>query len=218
VFKANAQIVSAILILLCSVHIATQIRNRASEPQNLSATTSADQDDQKLRLSVPKANWVPLFFNSLETHTKKINLPSLKTVRLPSKDDLEIRFWMDGLPDIIDGIIIRRISNQWSAIRIRGTSADKNFPLTQKKLDPPKSGWNLVWEKLVSNNILTLPDASESKCNVISIDGLGYVIETNFNWDYRTYYYRNPQLAKCNEAKRITAIIQLLFDEFELDK
>jgi hypothetical protein len=56
------------------------------------------------------------------------------------------------------------------------------------------------------------------KCDEIMIDGLSFVVETNFNWSYRTYHYGNPQHAKCNEAKRIISIIQIIFDEFALSK
>src|SRR6266508_6061459 len=74
-----------------------------------------------------------------------------------------------------------------------------------------------AWDKLVGAGILTLPDASEVKCNVVMIDGMVFIIETNFKWHYRTYAYANPQEEKCNEAKQMISIIQIIHDEFALE-
>jgi hypothetical protein len=49
------------------------------------------------------------------------------------------------------------------------------------------------------------------------IDGMDFIIETNFKWHYRTYAYANPQEEKCNEAKQMISIIQIIHDEFALE-
>ncbi|MCG3146363.1 MAG: hypothetical protein HONDAALG_04398 [Gammaproteobacteria bacterium] len=215
--RTRALLTSALLIFLIGIIPATAcMHKREGMQQQPDAAITINQGDQKLRLSIPNAEWEPMFFKSLETYTKKINLPNLRTVVLPNKDDLEVRFWTDALPSKLDGIILRRINNQWSAVGIHVTGERKEALPTQKKLAVPKSGWDKAWEKLVGAGILTLPDASEVNCNVTTIDGLGFVAEINFNWSYRTYAYGNPQLAECNEAKRIISIRQIIFDEFAL--
>lgn len=206
------------VFLFVVIPFVTCTYKRGNMQQRSNATATMSQGNQKLLISLPEAEWEPFFFKSLEDHIGKVGLLSLRTVVLPGKDDLEVRFWIDRLPDIIDGVILRRINNEWSADRIHGTSEHQGFPLTQEKLTVPKSGWNGTWEKLVGLNVLTLPDASKTSCNVIMLDGSSIVIETNFNWSYRTYHYGNPQLAECGEAKRVTSMIQLLFDEFALAK
>ncbi|MEP7338582.1 MAG: hypothetical protein ABI977_12660 [Acidobacteriota bacterium] len=217
--RISAKFTIALFIFLISIIPMTAcIRKAGTAQQQSNVTATVSQGNQTPRLSIPDAEWEPFFFKSLEAHIKKINLPSLRTVVLPNKDDLEVRFWIDHLPFTLDGIILRRMDNQWSAVRVYGTSDLQDFPLTQKKLATPKSGWDGAWGKLVHTGILSLPDASEVKCNEIMVDGLSFVVETNFNWSYRTYHYGNPQHAKCDEAKRIISIIQIIFDEFALEK
>jgi hypothetical protein len=213
-----ARLIATTLFLISIIPMTACIRKGGTAQQQSNVTATVSPGDQKPSLSIPDTKWEPFFFESLEAHTKKINLPSLRAVVFPNKDDLEVRFWIDHLPFTLDGIILGRIDNQWSAVRIYGTSEHQDFPLTQKKLAAPKSGWNGAWGKLVDTGILSLPDASEVKCDEIMIDGLSFVVETNFNWSYRTYHYGNPQHAKCNEAKRIISIIQIIFDEFALSK
>jgi hypothetical protein len=215
--RTSTQFIIALLLFIISIFptIACIHQNEMAQQQpNVVATV--DHDGQELRLSIPGALWEPVFFKSLETHLKKISMPTLRTLQLPNKDDLEVRFWIDVLPSKLDGIILRRISNKWSAVGIHGTAEHRNFPITQEDLAVPKSGWTEAWEKLVSAGILTLPDASKVNCNATAIDGIAFVVEINSNRSYRTYAYGNPQLAECDEAKRIIHIRQILFDEFEM--
>jgi hypothetical protein len=88
--------------------------------------------------------------------------------------------------------------------------------LQQKALAAPKSGWEAAWERLARAGILTLQDASEVQCQSGALDGVSYVVEINVNKTYRTYRYGNPQFMKCNEAKRMVAMIEIIADEFSL--
>lgn len=215
--KNSTQLITTLLVLFIGVvSVTAYILSKTTERRQSDATTTRRQGDQRLQISIPDATWVPDFFESLDRHTKKINLPDLKTIVLPNKDDLEVRYWADSLPNYIDGVILRRINNQWSGVHIYIKYKGQDFSLTQKELPLPKSDWAEAWEKLVKAGILRLPDATEVRCNETVIDGIGFVVETNFNWTYRTYAYGNPQLAKCDEAKQIISIAQILFDEFNL--
>jgi hypothetical protein len=196
--------VTLILVITVSFTLTLVISGKRALPQ----LNVAEQGEHE--------RWELLFFKSLEPYTKKTRMMSLKTVRLPNKDDLEARFWIDGLPRTIDCVVFRRISNDWSAVNIHGTAEQPNVSITQTPLAEPKSGWNIAWDRLVNAGILTLPDATEVNCNEIGIDGVGFVVEISFNHKYRNYYYRNPQRAGCNEAKQIIAISQIIFDEFML--
>ena len=62
--------------------------------------------------------------------------------------------------------------------------------------------------------ILTLPDASEVRCNTQVLDGMGYVVEIDADQTYRTYMYDNPQYAKCDEAKRMIKLSEIVDEEF----
>jgi hypothetical protein len=143
-----------------------------------------------------------------------VNLPPLRTVVLP-ENDLEVRFWYEGM-EIIYGVVIRRMGQQWSANWIYQTVDSKPSSTRMVLLDPPKSGWDVLWNKLVDAGILTLPDSPHPRCSSGALDGVGYIVETNVNRTYRTYMYGNPRLMKCPEAKQMVQLEQTLGDEFSL--
>lgn len=172
----------------------------------------AAQTAPGLRLEIPDAPWEPAFFKALEERTKKVSLPSLRTVVLP-EHDLETRFWYDHF-EVISGLIIRRSGDKWSAIGLRQIYDHQSSSIKQEALGPPGSGWEGAWKKLLDAGILTLPDGSKAGCKAEVLDGLGYVVETNVNGKYRTYRYGNPTVAECDEAKQIILIEQIMADEF----
>ena len=216
--RKNNQLIISLLVCVASIIAATAcMYGRKGEQRQSDVMANTSQGDQKLRVSIPDATWEPMFFESIETYIKQINLPSLRTIVLPNKDDLEVRFWADLRPSKLDAIVLRRINNQWSAVHVKGAVKHQGVSPTKKNLAKPKSGWDGAWDKLVGAGILTLPDASEVKCNVVMIDGMVFIIETNFKWHYRTYAYANPQEEKCNEAKQMISIIQIIHDEFALE-
>jgi hypothetical protein len=53
-------------------------------------------------------------------------------------------------------------------------------------------------------------------CRVGGRDGMSYVVEINSDRTYRTYMYDNPFYAKCDEAKRMMKIGEIVADEFGL--
>jgi len=177
-------------------------------------TAPADQTAQQLKIEIPDAPWEPAFFEQLETRTTAVKLPQLRTVVLP-ENDLEVRFWYEGM-EIINGVVIRRIGQQWSANSIYQTVNSKPSSAKMVLLDPPKSGWDGLWNKLVDAGILTLPDSPQPRCSSEALDGIGYVVETNVNRTYRTYMYSNPQLMECPEAKQILKIQETLGEAFSL--
>jgi hypothetical protein len=126
-------------------------------------------DQQALRPEIPNASWEPSFLEALGERTQKVNLPSLRTVVL-SEQDLEVRFWYDGRPDVINGFVIRRSAGRWSAVAVRQTSNRQPSEVKLEDLGVPKSLWDAAWAKLVGAGILTLQDASELSCNSAGFD------------------------------------------------
>ena len=47
-------------------------------------------------------------------------------------------------------------------------------------------------------------------------DGMSYVVEFNSNGTYRTYLYDNPGYAKCDEAKQMIKIANIVSEEFDV--
>jgi hypothetical protein len=59
-----------------------------------------------------------------------------------------------------------------------------------------------------------LPDASAIGCSAMMNDGMSYVVEVKRRGIYRTYLYDNPNYAKCDEAKRMIKIGNIVSEEF----
>lgn len=193
----------------CANHSSSQNAQRKNEvPSNVQPTP-------ELRVIIPKAGWIPFLSDQIDQRAAEENLSVLRTSLLP-KDDLEVRFWFVVGPDGIDGLVLRRSAGEWSATFLYGYSQDPNFRKYQKQVGPPRSGWERTWAQLIEVGILELPDASEVQCNVFGYDGVTYVVETNANRTYRTYMYDLPQFAKCDEAKRLLKLVEIIEQEFDL--
>jgi formylglycine-generating enzyme required for sulfatase activity len=206
-----------ILILLVGIAAITSFLFHSKNIVQRPDAAQVVQNAQGLHLEIPKATWERYFFNDLENRTKKVGLPSLRTVVFPDQD-LEMRFWSESL-NIINGLILRRSSGKWSAIYLHEVANNQTLSVKVESLGPPVVGWDALWTRLTSEGILTLPDGdSKEECRTLGIDGVDYVVETNINLEYRTFSYRNPQSAECDEARRIVSIKKIIFSEFELDR
>jgi hypothetical protein len=210
VSKGRIRLLGFLFVVAATVGCFSDVKE-AVPPRNAAA---ADQTAQRLTLEIPDAVWEPVFFKQLEARTTAVNLPSLRTVVL-ADNDLEVRFWYDGM-EIINGVVIRRMGQQWSANWIYQTVDRLPSSAKMVLLDPPKSGWEVLWKRLVDAGILTLPDSPRPQCPTEALDGISYVVETNVNRTYRTYMYSNPQLMKCREAKQLLQLEKTLGDEFNL--
>jgi hypothetical protein len=164
---------------------------------------------------VHKFDWESHFFPALEERTKKVELPSLRTMQL-SATDVEVRFWFDTSPDTIGGFVIRRRGDTWSAIELYQERRPWPSAVKLENLGSPRSGWNPFWKQLTDAGVLVLPDSDETKCLAGGLDGIGYVFEIATEQKYRTYRYHNPQFAECDEAKRVLSIVDLIIDEFNV--
>jgi len=208
--RFNAALV--IFLAICAATTSCQMSG-GDIPQQLNAAPVV-KNEQTARLEVPDAGWEPPFYEALKERIKQINLPSLRTVLLRG-NDLEVRFWYDARPDIINGFVIRRSGDQWLAIGVRQTGESRFSPVKQETLRTPKSGWDAAWKRFLDAGILTLPDGSKVNCPT-EIFGGAFVVETNVSGTYRTYRYSSPQFAKCDEAKRIVSMEEIFADEFGL--
>jgi hypothetical protein len=213
-----SQIIQAVAVTLTTFLLAVTVPLSCLTSCRVARPRDSDyiaQDKQQLRLIIPKAAWEPFFFKEIDARTKEANLPSLRTIVLPN-DDLEVRVWFGAGDYGIDGIILQRTSGQWTGTYLYGLSKDPHFKKYQATIGPPRSGWEVAWQSLVGARLLQLPDASELKCNGLLQDGIGYVVETNTKKTYRTYMYDNPQVAKCDEAKQMIRIVEILDHEFDM--
>lgn len=184
-----------------------------SLPQSKRVTPASKR--QELRLNIPKATWEPIFFRSIDERARQGRLETLRVRALPG-DDFEVRVWHGFGLTLLEGFVLKRSGAQWSAIHLRGIPRNKRPQEFQKTLQPPKSGWDKSWQRLQDAGILSLPDAFAIDCSPMDVDGMSYVVEYNRDGIYRTYMYDNPDNAKCDEAKRMIEIGNMIAEEFNL--
>ena len=203
----------ALLVLILTVLAGTTflVVNRKATTTLQAPPTQATPG---LQLEIPDAPWEPIFFEELEQRTQVIGLSSLRTTLLP-EHDVEVRFWYDRF-QIISGVVIRRNGQDWSASWIQQMQDHQPSSVRQVKLNPPKSGWEALWNSLLGAGILTVKDSSQADCPAEALDGIGYIVETNVDRKYRTYWYGNPQLMRCSEAKQMLRLEEIIAQEFSL--
>ncbi len=178
-------------------------------------TLSSPTPIRKLKENMPNANWVKIYFESIDKIVKRNNIYKLRG-KILAKDDFEIRVWVGFGIYGNDGLILKRSSGgNWTATYLSEMLC--HFEDRGKyNLESPKSGWEVTWKKLVNAGILTLPDSSEINYEDGSTDEKSYVVETNFDDVYRTYEYGDPKYEKVKEAKQIMNIGKIIVDEFGL--
>lgn len=168
---------------------------------------------EKARVIKPQAKWEPIFFREINSVAKLSAQTDLRQAIL-AEGDVEMRMWWGFGLEPLEGIILRHIAGQWSAIHVKADRYSDPTRAIWKTLSTPKSGWDACWERLVDAGILELPDAQEVNCSVDGFDGIAFIVETNTGQEYRTYRYGNPTLAQCKEAKQMVKITEIIDQEF----
>lgn len=214
--KFTVRLIIGLLTFLLGIYVAATFLFEGEDASLKRGANDYVQGKRELHLKIPDGRWEPVFFNTLDELTGQVGLRSLRTVLLPN-NDLEVRVWFDGRPYTIDGVVLRRATGEWSAIRVHGRFDQQQIRTYQDSLASPTSGWESMWQRLVEAGILTLPDASEVECRSGGLDGVAYVVEVNMNQRYRTYAYSNPQLMQCREAKQMLNIKETIATEFALE-
>ena len=168
---------------------------------------------QPKQFEIPNASWEKIFFKEINNVTRLSNIQELREKNLLSSN-IEIRIWRGFGLSKLEGIIVKRTNQKWSALHIKGNNYTEITETTVTNLNAPKSGWDSFWEKIEERGILTLPDASQIDCEAIIIDGTSYVIETNHQKKYRVYRY-NSEVLKCTEAEKAAKIGEIFAEEFD---
>ena len=169
------------------------------------------RESQKVKIELPNHRWEQIFFKLIDRTTELGELNSLRKTALTG-DDIEVRVWRGfGLGDF-EGVIFKRINNQWQAFHVKADNCCEPQKVEVEELNPPKSGWNSFWEKATEQGLLTLRDPSEKNCEDSGLDGTSYVIEINQNKIYRTYQMREG--GKCDGVRQMEAMDDLIGEEF----
>jgi hypothetical protein len=216
--------ISVVFILFCFSTPAflqeKQNRSSSKNPQTIELTKDELPQTEEVAPNTPNAVSEKFFFKDINRRTDKAKLKSLTETEV-AKNDIEVRLWFKVAFIKLEGMVLKRTKNVWSAVYLDTNYVSKRYLYPIIKYNRPKSGWDKMWQKLLKAEILTLPDADSIKCNNNSPDGETYIVELKKGNNYRTYMYVNPApppLDRCREAGQIVEIYKTIFHEFGIER
>jgi hypothetical protein len=144
---------------------------------------------------------------------KLAGLPSLKTANF-AQGDAEIRMWYGFGLIALEGFMLQRVNNQWSAFHLKADHYSLSYAKKVKRiqLPEPKSGWGSSWQQLVDAGVLTLPNGTDGP----DPDAEGFYVEVMHGGSYRNYLYNSPEYSEASNAKQMAAIGNIVSGEFGL--
>lgn len=169
--------------------------------------------EKQIKIDIPDAKWPGIFFKSIDSVTELSSLKRLRETQVP-ENDIETRIWRGFSTGPLEGVILKRQGGQWSALYVISDDCCVIRRTWTKVLPPPKSGWETFWKKIDEAGITSLPDVSKTGCTMGGIDGMGYVVEFNQSYSYRTYMYEVGYPSKCEEVKKMKQIGRIIAEEF----
>jgi len=193
---------------------ARQESNVASQKQENSSALASRKVEPQLT-PVAGDRLYPLFAETIHKRAEKASLPPLKSKNL-SEDDIEFRVWVGFGKKPLEGFVISRIGGQWGGTFLESINLTTRPPYRRKL--SPKPGWKQLWSQLVDAGLLTLPDSSQLKDEVLVCDGTSYVVEVKQGSVYRTYAYLNPHYQKWLESKQMLRIADFLYTGFGIER
>src|SRR5205823_5300489 len=139
----------------------------------------------------------------------------LKTAN-QAQGDVEVRVWYGFGLIALEGFVIKRNNNQWSAFHLKADHYSTVYTkrVARIQLAAPKSGWEQCWVRLVNAGVLSLPSGTEGP----DPDVEAFYVETMDSGTYRNYEYITPQYSDTSNAKRMLAIGDIISDEFGLKR
>ena len=171
--------------------------------------------DERLVFVFDENHWEWFFFKKIDAVTRLTGESELRTTTLKI-DETDARIWWGFNRESVQGIFLKHIDGQSSAIHVKANFHNGADDWTRDELNPPKSGWDATWNQLVAAGIANLPDASQTACGESGLPGM-VVVETRIDNNYRSYLYPNSTLRKCGDAKHLIEITQIILNEFGPD-
>jgi hypothetical protein len=222
-----------LLLTSCSQNIPQETENQSipvleiSPTPNSAAENNSNPSNVALKAGIPdfpfpepdNESWKQKSRKYLIESSKISHLAVLEKSTIP-KDDLEVRIWQDSGWWDANIFILKRSSGKWTANLQKQTYQEDTLKLksvSKIKLNEPKSGWENVWEELVAEEILTLPDGFENGGALPCPDCGSYSIETNVGGNYRFCLYTTPSFqSNLRERRQVAKIADIIAEEFNL--
>jgi len=181
------------------------------------APTPANRDATSKNAPTPAPERTPDEFISrdIDRMSKLAGMVPLKTANL-AQTDTEIRVWYGFGLFALEGFVVKRTNNQWSAFHLKADhySALATKRVARVQLAAPKSGWESCWQRLVSAGVLILPSGTEGP----DPDAEGFYVEIMDGGSYRNYQYNDPEYSESPNAKRMLTIGDIISAEFGLSR
>jgi hypothetical protein len=184
----------------------------------LSATLAIPQQLPSQTRIIPNANWVRIYFGTIDVLAEQFGFKPLRSIELPP-GDLELRVWSGFGLGGDSGRIIKKTGNTWSAISMydpqRTQSVNGKFvePSSKKMLNT--TDWSALWEKLERAGIADIRDDSEIPHSGLVMDGISYVVEIAKAGYYRTYMLNNPETQRSEDGDKFLRIHYILSTAFK---
>lgn len=138
-------------------------------------------------------------------------LYDLSVVTLP-KGVTEVRIWHNIARYGFFGTIIQRRPNAFYGAQVaRPEWGPPDQCRGWAEAIEPCVAWETLWQLLMDQGILDLPDATDLDGVELPIeDGQSYTVEVQIEGRYRTYEYSSPEHRPWPEARRMEAIASIL--------
>lgn len=169
---------------------------------------------RKPQVVLPEARWEKNSFKEINRASYLAGISELRETELCA-EDIEVRIWRGGGLSPLEGVVLKRVGGEWSALHIKMNEHNKPEEAELTELNPPKSGWESFWKQLDERGILTLPDPPNGECRGYPrFEGSSYIVEINRNNIYRTYMY-SVGIKRCVDATQIEEIGEIIGLEFD---
>jgi hypothetical protein len=202
-----------LLIASCSSPMRQESNVASQKQENSSAPTSRKVEPQLVPVAGDRSE--ALFAETIRERAEKANLPPLKSKNL-SDDDIEFRMWVGFGKKPLEGFVVSRIGGRWGGTFLESINLTTRPPYRREL--SLQNGWEKLWSQLVDAGLLTLPDSSQLKDEVLVNDGTSYVVEVMQGSVYRTYAYMNPDYQKWREAKQMLRMANILYKGFGIER
>lgn len=182
------------------------------------AKSPVDRNSETIVPDIPKDSWEPVFFEGIDKVAIEAGIGKLRDLSV-SDTDIEVRVWGGFGLTGIEGFVLKRIGDRWSAVYVRSQTREPYDGEKNVQLKEPAAGWESAWASLIDRKILSLPDDSELNCGLGPEDGYSYVVEVKKGQNYRTYQYDDPSYKKrsgiaCREVDEILGISEIISNEY----
>lgn len=180
--------------------------------------------------------------NIIEINGKLINTDTIQFVsyKYPNKvgNTINNTFGLDSLEKAQDWLeirifryyysndkfrlfVIKRRAGQWSGftaiVKVEyNEQGDSRYIPANRVKDPPKSGWDILGDQLLSKGILNIGKEIPLPNNS-STDGNWVSVEYASKEGYREYTVQDPEDSEILGAKRLTEIIRLIEKELNFE-